>query len=129
MKTTQYAAGQMNGRAAELFRPVGATRVIGGYIYRKVSDLPGVCWTKNWTLDHVLVWTQANGPIPAGHALTFVNGDRTDVSLENIALISRVELMRRNTVHRLPTPVKKAIQLLGALKRQIRRREDAAHDR
>jgi len=102
--------------------PIGSTRLVDGYVYRKVSDVPNVPYTVNWKPEHHLIWIAANGPIPPRHALTFRNGDRTDVRLENLALISRRQLMARNTVHNLPKPLASAVQLLGALNRQIRKR-------
>jgi hypothetical protein len=122
MKETQFKAGVLNGVAAKLFMPIGSTRLCGGYLYRKISAEPGP-WTVNWKLEHWRVWTAAHGPVPAGHALTFRNHDRTDVGLDNLELITRRELMARNTIHHvLPPSLAKAVQLLGALNRKIRRR-------
>lgn len=117
MKETQFKKGYR-----QRWRPVGSTRLVDGYVYRKVSDTPNVSWTKNWKPDHVLAWTSAHGSIPAGHALAFKNGDRTDIRLDNLECISRRELMTRNSVHNLPKPLAKTIQLLGALNHQICRR-------
>ena len=46
----------------------------------------------------------------------------------NDELITRAELCRRNSIHNLPAPLKQTIQLLGALKRQIRKRDHAGND-
>lgn len=121
MQETQFKPGVLNGVAAARFKPIGATRMVEGYLYRKVSSIPGP-WTVNWKLEHVLMWERARGPLPAGHALVFRNRDRTDIRLENLECITRRELMARNSVHNLPKPLKQAVQLLGALVRQVRRR-------
>lgn len=126
MKTTQFKQGQRNGMAAQHWMPVGSTRLCDGYVYRKVSDTPNVPWTRNWVVEHVRIWTEAHGPMPPKHAIAFANGDRTDIRLDNLELIPRSELMRRNSVHQLPKPLVRTIQLLGALQRQIRRRERGA---
>jgi len=129
MKATQFKKGVLNGVAALRFKPIGSTRLVDGYLYRKLSSIPGP-WAVNWKLEHVRIWEQTHGPVPAGHALVFRNGDRTDIRLENLELITRRELMARNTVHNLPKPLAQAVQLLGALNRKIRRRtRDAEHDR
>jgi hypothetical protein len=128
MKATQFQPGVLNGVARQRFQPIGATRWVGGYLYVKVSAEPGP-WTRNWKLVHVRAWEAAHGPLPAGHALLFRNGDKSDTRVENLELVTRQELMRRNSVHGLPPTLKKTIQLLGAVKRQIRRRESHAHDR
>lgn len=126
MRETQFQPGMRSGKAAAHHMPVGSTRLIDGYLYRKVSDVPGVVWSVNWKPEHVLLWTAAHGQIPSGYALAFKNHDRTDVRLDNVECLSRRDLMRRNSVHNLPKPLAETIQLLGALTRQIRRRDDAA---
>jgi hypothetical protein len=118
MKETQFKKGQRGSN----WRPVGSHRLVDGYRYTKVSDERFVPWTRNWKPTHVLLWQEHHGPVPPGHALKFVNGDRTDVRLENLELITRRELMLRNSMHNLPAPLPQTIQLLGALKRQINRR-------
>lgn len=121
MKTTQFRAGERHGRAQDIHKPIGAERLTkNGYLQRKVNeDLP---FNRRWRLVHVLVWEASHGPVPKGHAVVFVNGDKRDIRLENLALITRAELMRRNTVHNYGPEVAKTVQLIGALKRQIRRR-------
>ncbi|MGZ5444595.1 MAG: HNH endonuclease signature motif containing protein [Thermoanaerobaculia bacterium] len=122
MAETQFKKGQppLN------YMPVDSTRVIDGYLYRKVSDTRNVPWTRNWALEHVRVWEAANGPLPPGHAIAFRNGDRTDIRLDNLECITRRELMARNSIHNLPEDLRKTIQLLGVLNRQINKREKPA---
>jgi hypothetical protein len=121
MKQTQFRKGQLNGVAARRFKPIGSTRIVDGYLYRKVAAIPGT-WTRNWKLVHVLLWESLHGPVPARHAVAFKNGDRTDIRPENLELIHRRALMARNTVHNLPKPLAQTVQLLGALRRQINRK-------
>lgn len=125
MRETQFKKGARSGKAGQHWMPIGSTRLVEGYVYRKVSDVPNVAYTVNWKAEHVLVWATAHGPVPAGHVVIFRNGDRADIRDENLECISRVDLMRRNTVHNLPTPIAQAVQLLGALNRSIRRRTRA----
>lgn len=117
----QFKPGQMPHN----HRPVG-TEVIddGGYLKRKVrDDAPKGRSYQNWRFVHVLVWEEAHGPLPAGHAVAFKNGDKTDITLDNLELISRKELMRRNSIHTLlPPELVQVVQLNGALKRAINRR-------
>ena len=125
MKATQFRPGVPSWRTM----PIGGTRLVDGYLYRKVSATPCVPWTVNWKPDHVLLWSAVHGPVPPGHALVFRNRDRTDVRLENLECLTRRELMARNTVHNLPKPLAQTIQLLGALNRQVRRRTREEQDR
>lgn len=136
MKETQFRPGTRQGAAAENWRPIGTTAVDAeGYWRIKVREAApgephGFGNTQAWPLLHRHRWAEAHGPIPPGHAVVFRDGDRTNCALENLELVSRQELMRRNSVHRLPAPLVQTIQLLGAVKRQIRRRErHATHDR
>ncbi len=124
MRETQFKPGQRSGMAARNWMPVGSTRLIEGYLYRKTSDIPNVPYTRNWRLEHILRWTAAHGPVPAGHAVCFRDGDRTHIALDNLELVSRADLMRRNTIHkRVPPELKAAIQHLGRLRRRIHRSE------
>jgi hypothetical protein len=127
MKAHQFKPGVRQGVAVRLYKPIGAERVSkDGYRERKVNDdLP---LQARWRAVHLLVWEAAHGPVPAGHAIVFVNGDKADIRLDNLACIPRADLMRRNSLHRLPPSLVQTIRLLGAVKRQIRRR-DHAHDR
>lgn len=126
MKETQFKPGQRSGEAARHYMPIGSTRLVDGYLYRKIADVFNVPWTRNWTLEHRRIWTEAYGPVPRGYAVVFRNGDRTDVCLANLECIPRRELMARNTVHNLPPSLAHAIQLLGALNRQVHRRRPRA---
>jgi len=47
-------------------------------------------------LKHIYNWEQLNGPLPKGHCLNFLDGDRTNTNVENLELITRAELLRRN---------------------------------
>lgn len=123
MKETQFRKGQVNGQAAIILMPIGSTRLVDGYVYIKVAAVQNVPYTVNWKPLHVLEWERVNGPVPKAHALRFINGDREDIRLENIECVSRAELMRRNTIHNMPKPLKDVIHLRGALERQIRRKE------
>lgn len=120
MAETQFKKG-----VATNWMPIGSTRLIDGYVYRKVSDHRNVPWTRNWAPENRLVWEAANGrALPPKHVLVYRNRDRTDNSIENLELIARADLARRNSIHNLPEELKGAIRTLGSLKRRIRRREE-----
>lgn len=125
MKEGQFKKGERRGVAA---KPIGTERVSrDGYLERKVNnDLP---LQRRWRAVHLLVWESANGPLPKGHAIAFINGNKADIRLENLQLVTRAELMRRNTLHRYPKEIARAIQLVGALNRKINRRTREEQDR
>lgn len=73
----------------------------------------------NWKMLHVKVWEDANGPAPKGKVIAFRNKDTMDCRLENLMLLTRKENMLRNSVHNYGPEIAKAVQLRGALNRQI----------
>jgi hypothetical protein len=79
-EATQFKKGQMPHN----YHPVGTEIVrTDGYLQVKVAD------PKTWKLKHHLVWEEANGPIPKGHMIVFLNQDKTDTRLENLKLVKR----------------------------------------
>ena len=118
------------GHRPQTWQPVG-TEVVDpdGYLRRKISDDRSQPSRYNWRYVHRLLWEEAHGPIPDGHALVFRNGDKTDIRLENLELFSRVELMKRNSIHNYPPEVVHLTQLRAALNRKINRHErERAHE-
>jgi hypothetical protein len=118
---TRFAKGVRQGVAVALYQPIGAERISkDGYLQRKVNDdLPT---HRRWRAVHVLVWEESHGPLPAGHAVVFRDGKKTNIALDNLELVSRAELLSRNTLHRYPKDVALLIQLRGALVRKINNR-------
>jgi len=98
MRETQFQKGMRRGVAVQLYKPIGTERLSkDGYLERKVNDdLP---LQARWRAVHLVEWERVNGQIPAGHALVFRNGDKTDIRLDNLELITRAALMKRNSVH------------------------------
>ena len=134
MKETQFKNGERRGVAAENYCPIGTIRVDHeGYQRIKVREAKqgehtGFGNVKVWPLLQRHIWEQANGPIPEGHTIVFRDGNRQNVAIENLELISRADLMRRNSYHtKYPKEVGLAIQLVGALNRQIRKRDGKEH--
>lgn len=123
MRETQFKKGEFPRNKDPEFYVLGALRVnTDGYIDMRTSFDPGA---RGWTPLHRILWQDANGPIPKGHILRFKDGDKLNVCLENLLLISLADNARMNSIHRLPKPLVQVIQLQGQLKRRIRE----AHDR
>ena len=83
-----------------------------------------------WKPVYRLVWEAAHGPIPPGFAVCFKPGRRTaelaEITEDALELVSRRELMLRNSFHRYGPEIAKLVQLRGALTRQIRRNQEDA---
>lgn len=97
-------------------KPVGYERVnADGYVEVKVSE------PDRFMLKHRLVWEQAYGSIPKGYNVQFKDGNRRNLSLDNLYIISRSDqLKKENSMYaRYPEEVVSLIKLKGALKRQI----------
>lgn len=130
MKDTQFKRGERRGLAALNWCPVGTIKTDSdGYQRIKVREAHAgeACGFGNvrvWPLLNRHVWEQAHGPIPPGYVVIFKDGDKANCALDNLALVSRADLMRSNSVHNYPKPLTAAIQLLGALRRQIRERTE-----
>lgn len=127
---TRFRKGTLNGRAAQLAQPIGSFRVNSdGYLDLKVSDATGP-QTLRWRAYHRVVWERANGPVPANHVVVFKAGRHSvvaeEITIDALELVTRQELMARNTLHRYPKEIASAIQLRGALMRQINRRTKEA---
>jgi len=72
--------------------PVGTERIDNkdGYVKVKIAE-PNV-----WQLKARIVWESINGEIPPSHIIRFIDGDRLNVTIENLEMISRQELCRLN---------------------------------
>ena len=92
---------------------------------RKIRDGPGGFGNpRTWELVHQRVWRAAHGAVPAGHAVVFKDGDKRNTKLGNLELVTRAELMRRNSIHTRRSPAEKeAIYALIAVKRMITMKE------
>lgn len=116
-RETRFKPGHRGGRALEVYKPVGAERIVDGYLQRKVND--DMPLHKRWRFVHVMLWEEHNGPVPAGSMVVFRNGDRTDIRIDNLECITRREHMRRHTVQNLPPELKEVLRLKGVLTRKI----------
>ncbi len=66
--------------------PVGTEKIKSdGYLWRKIAE------PDRWKQVHILLWEEKNGPLPEGMCVTFLDGNRMNLSLDNLMLISRAE--------------------------------------
>jgi hypothetical protein len=110
--------------------PVGTLRVNKGVLEQKFSDDPGPP-NRRWKAYMRVVWERDVGTVPAGYVVVFKPGrsttDAAQITPDALECITRSALMQRNSVHQLPRPLAKLVQLRGALNRQINHaiRQDA----
>jgi hypothetical protein len=124
MAETQFKPGAR----PHTWKPIGSTRLSKeGYLQRKICDTGYP--PRDWVGVHILMWQEAHGPVPKGFTVAFKDRDRTHLALYNFELISRRELMRRNTIHNYPPELAEVIRLGASLKRQIRKIDEEQNQR
>lgn len=101
---------------------VGTTRLTkDGYLQVKISDE-----NHKWELVHRETWKKHYGEYPpAGTAVVFNDGNKLNCyDINNLSLISRKELMLRNSVHNLPEDLKEVIRIKATINRRINERHN-----
>lgn len=107
------------GNKPQTWQPVGTQSVNKeGQAIRKVSDTGDRL--VDWQRVDALIWIEAHGPIPDGY-MVVVKDKYQPVTLENLELLDRAGLMKRNSYHRYPPEVARLYQLKGAINRQVNR--------
>jgi len=95
-------------------KPIGTIHVRADktgrfYQYVKIKD-------SHWELLQRHVWTQANGEIPAGCVINFIDGNYLNCELSNLQVKTRGEMAVMNSIHRYPAEVRDLIKLTNKLK-------------
>jgi hypothetical protein len=73
------------------YHPVGTERTNrDGYLEVKIAD------PKTWKAKHVIIWEAANGTVPKGSVIIFADGNRLNIALDNLVMVSRSELAVMN---------------------------------
>jgi hypothetical protein len=68
------------------WHPVGTERINGdGYTEVKIRN------PRTWKAKHVLIWEQAYGKVKRGHIIIFTDGDKSNLRLDNLLMVSRSE--------------------------------------
>lgn len=90
----QYGIGRRRGSRTAHRKdptPVGAERVVKGYVAVKVREFATVPQTKdNWRFKHVLAWERANGrELPRGWMVLFADHDTRNFDPDNLVAVPR----------------------------------------
>lgn len=75
------------GQSSSNERTIGSEYDSAGYLLVKIKDKG--TRTDKWRPKHVLVWEKANGPVPEGHIVIFLDGNHKNFNLDNLACIPR----------------------------------------
>lgn len=100
--------------------PVGTELVKhDGYLWVKVAE------PNKWRQKHLLMWEEMTGAPPGpGMKVCFRDGNRKNVTPENLECITQTELTARNSIHRYPPELKEVIRLAAKVRRKINEREE-----
>jgi hypothetical protein len=111
-KATRFKKGQIPPNT----RRIGDERInVYGYVEVKTD--------KGFILKHRLIWEEKNGPVPKGCILRFKNGNKQDLRIENIELLTFSQNMRANSIHNYSPDIKTAIRNIANIKRRIKKYE------
>lgn len=113
---------------ARNYLPIGSTRVSkDGYIERKVTDDPKLVPARRWIGEHRLIWEEKNGPVPTGHVVAFLDGDLTNLALENLRCVPRgvLAVMNKRGLSKSTGEARKAAILATELDYVAKRRRSA----
>lgn len=85
------------GNIPHNYRPVGSERADAkdGYISVKIAD------PNKWKLKHVLIYEEHYGPVPKGHKVIFLDKNKRNFNIENLALVSNGEMAMLNKNRRI----------------------------
>jgi hypothetical protein len=95
IKGALISHGIANGRSGRFLpgytspnrKPVGSECTGGGgYIVVKIAD------PELWRYKHIVVWEKAHGSIPKGHVIMFADGNKKNLRLSNLVMVSKKEI-------------------------------------
>lgn len=112
------------GQQPESWCHIGTERISGdGYLRRKLTDTG--YQHGDWVRVHVLLWQQHHGPIPPGHVVIFIDNDKRNIVIGNLALVTRGELLYLNRYgyNTLPPELRRSAIALARLEALRSQRE------
>lgn len=81
-----------------------------GYVMVKVAE-PNV-----WRYKHRIAFGE---PVPKGHKVIFLDGNKYNFERDNLQLVSNAELMSKNTMYRYPPELVRLLKTLNKLKKRV----------
>lgn len=109
------------GHTPKNWKPIGHERIDSrdGYVLIKTDSVNPYTGRRGWYRPkHVLVWEQMYGPVPPGHNIILLDGNKLKCELENLAMVSDAELARLNQMcwKESPLELRSTILALAKLK-------------
>ena len=110
--------------------PVGTERVkADGYVYVKVKDERGKKngHKINWKQKHIILWEEAYGPVPEGLFLIFLDNNKLNVNLDNLACVTLAErliMCKKHLIYDDPDLTKTGISIAKLLAATYKKQKD-----
>jgi hypothetical protein len=100
----QFIKDNIHGRTINILDAVYSRRLRSGVCEFQVGtereNTQGVTLVKvangKWRPKHILIWEQANGKVPKGQCIIFLDKNRRNFTLDNLIMVSKNELLRLN---------------------------------
>lgn len=83
-----------------------------GYIMMRIKK-------GKYVLKHLYLWEKINGKLPKAHCLLCIDGNKLNTNPSNWKLISRTELMLRNSRNDYPEEILPSMVLINKLKNKL----------
>lgn len=107
-KQTQFKKGHRPNN----WKPEGSERIdVDGFIMIKING--------KYVPKHRHVWEQENGPVPKGYVVYFKDGDKQNVQIDNMGIMTKKENMKRNSILNLPEELQEIINLKKTITKLI----------
>lgn len=119
-KATRFQKGQI---------PHNARGYKNGHISIRTDKRTGLKWKYirlglgKWRELHRHNYEKKFGKIPRKMCVSFHDGDHMNCEPKNLKLITMVENMQNNTIHRYPPELKTTLRVLSKLNRKIKQHE------
>jgi len=88
------------------------------YTFIKVED------KKRMVPKHRHIWEQANGEIPKGHVIQFIDGNTSNCTLGNLRCVTHEVNLYTGSVHKLPVEIAEIIILNKKVKNKIHEKQN-----
>lgn len=95
-----------------------------GYEYVNIQGYVIIIHEGKQVFKNRLLWEQNYGAIPNDMVVSFKDGNKQNVFIENLELRTMQENMAKNTIARFPEELRSAIKLLSKLKKKIDEKQD-----
>ena len=118
--TTANKGSFKKGQVPSNRKPLGSERICpkDGYFIIKIAERnPNTGFPTRYKHKHVCIWEKEHGPVPKGMVVAFIDGDKNNVDLANLMLISRALLLNlnRHGYKEVPAELKPSVLALSNL--------------